>query len=348
MRVTASKVGLLEECQWWATPGAEWPTETSDAADLGTRFHAAIESYVAFGEMPAHTDDIAQLLVSAKAWVDHFGREKLAAEVAFAWDPEADTAKVLGHGLGRDYSSGDGLLCGSADLIAVSRFTKTGYVGDWSTGDGSKKGPQLRTLALMLARAEGLESVTVEALEVSAEGVRHVCTETLDEFALAAIAGEIAESLVIDSGVRPQPGAHCTEMYCPARVTCPAAREIVDALIPAESLVRPGWGLVIANPDHARWLLDHARLVGAAVEAVKDAVKAYVPKDGLVLEDGSMLVEGTRNMPRRDYKKLEMLARTMGATDEQIAGCDYLAVESSGLRVKKLKAAAKPRKKKAA
>ena len=67
-----------------------------------------------------------------------------------------------------------------------------------------------------------------------------------------------------------------------------------------ESLVKPGWGLTIANPDHAAWLLNHARLVAAAAEAVKDAVKAYVPKDGLVLADGSLLVEGTRNMPRTD------------------------------------------------
>ncbi len=95
-------------------------------------------------------------------------------------------------------------------------------------------------------------------------------------------------------------------------------------------------------------MLDHARLVAAAAEAVKEAVKAYVPKDGLVLEDGSLLVEGTRNMPRRDNRKLEVLARAMGATDEQITGCDYVAVESSGLRVKKPKAEPKPRKKRAA
>ncbi len=51
-------------------------------------------------------------------------------------------------------------------------------------------------------------------------------------------------------------------------------------------------------------------------------------------------------MPRFDKGKAIALARELGATDEQIEACSYVAVESSGLRV--TGGAAKPRKKKAA
>jgi len=338
VRTTASKAGLVQACGWWARPEAEWATSTSAAADRGNRFHAAIANYVECGDLDR--SDLEDLVGVAAKWVDNYGRGLIEAEVAFSYDPATDTATRLDI-VDREYPD-DGLLHGSADLVSVSRVTRTGYVGDWKTGDASNAGPQLRALALMLARTEDLDSVTVEALEVSESGVRSVCREDLDAFALAAIAGELAEALAAVPTAEPVPGSHCGELYCPARVACPAGLAIVAQVIPASALVRHGWGITIASPDHAAWLLEHAKLVGKAADDVKEAVKAYVPRDGLVLEDGSLLVEGTRNMPRRDGKKLEALARACGATEEQIAGCDYIAVESSGLKVKK---AAKARKK---
>lgn len=346
MRATASKAGLLSACQWWATPGAEWATTTSDAADRGTRFHAAIADYVATGDMFARVDeDVEAMLVSARTWVEHFGREKLAAEVALAWDPVTDTAERI-ETTGRDYSAGKGRLCGTADLVAVSKHTKVGYIADWKTGDGSNAGPQLRALALMLARAEGLDSVTVDALEVSAEGVRHVCTETLDAFALAAVAGELAEALAAVPTAKPAPGVHCGEMYCPARATCPAIMERVEQIIPAAELVRHQWGLTIESGDHAAWLYNQAKAVESAAKLVKDAVKAYVPEGGITLADGSVMAEGTRNMERFDKAAALSLLRAKGATEQEIEACSRSVVESSGLRISG--GAAKPRKKRAA
>lgn len=352
MRLSASKIGLALHCGYFARPEAEWDDRTSAAAERGTRFHAAIATYIETGEFAlADTDgDIIALCEVAQAWVDHFGRDKLAAEVAFAWDPVADTAEIIGHNIGREYGpwQARGLLCGTADIVAVSRVTRTGYVGDWSTGDGSMKGPQLRSLAVSLARVEGLDMVTVEALEVTADGVRHVCTETLDAFALAAVAGEQAEALAAVPTAEPKPGDHCSELYCPARVTCPAGRAVIAEVIPAEALVRHRWGTVIQSPDHAAWLLAHARLVEAAAKAVKEAVKEACPPDGWILEDGGVLVEGSRNMPRFDVDKLKSLARAAGVTDEDMESCSYVAKESAGLKIKKPEVVARPRKKRAA
>lgn len=340
--VTASKTGLLEHCQYWARPEAQWADKPGAGADRGTRGHAAIAVYVETGVVPELDEDIAQPFASARAWVDSFGREQLRAEVAFAWDPATDTASILGQNIGRDYSAGGGRLCGSADLVAVNRGLKVGYIGDWSFGDGTKKGPQLRTLAVMLARAEGLASVTVEALEVSAEGVRQVCREDLDAFQLAAIAGERAEQRAAIATAEPVPGPHCADLYCPARATCPAGRAIVEQVIPAGDLVKHRWEIQIQSPEHAVWLYDRAKLVEAAAKAVKDAVKAYVPDEGLQLPDGSVLIESTRNMPRFSKDRAIGVMRELKATEQQIESCTSVVTEGAGLR---LRAAPKARSK---
>lgn len=344
MRATASKAGLLLACGYFARPEAEWYDVSGPAADRGTRLHRAIAAYVSTGEVSPLDEDIADLFASARAWVDHFGREKLAAEVAFAWHPETDTAERVTLADERDYSDmqAEGKLCGTADLVAVSRATRAGYIADWKTGDASNAGPQLRTLALMLARAEGLDMVTVEALQVDETGVTHLCTETLDAFALAAVSGDLAEAVAGVPTAEPVPGPHCGEGYCPARATCPAVVERVETdIIPAASLVRHRWGVRISSPDHAAWLYEQAKVVEAAAKLVKDAVRAYVPEAGLVLEDGSVLREGTRNMPRFQKDVAVALLRELGATEEQIAGLTRSMVESSGLRVQTAKPRAK-------
>lgn len=344
-RATASKAGLLAECGWWARPEAEWATSTSAAAERGTAFHEAIADYVDTGVLlEAYPEEIAALMPAAAAWVDSFGRTALQAEVAFAWHPVDDDAvrRLSRH---RDYRADQarGYLCGTVDLVAISRATNVGYVADWKTGDASTAGPQLRALALMLARAEGLECVTVEALEVTAEGVTTRCTETLDAFALDAVAGEIAEALAAVSTAEPNPGRHCAEMYCPARATCPAVVERIDDIIPAAALVRGHrWGLTIASPDHAAWLYEQAKAVEAAAKDVREAVRAYLPEGGLVLSDGSTMREGTRTMTRRDHVRMEALARSLGATDEQVVACDRAVVESSGVRVTRPRVAKRP------
>ena len=346
-RVTASKVGLLAHCQWYARDEAEWVDTAGPAAERGTRFHRAIALYInGVPGLPLSVeDDIAAEFAHAKAWVDlareASGHGPMLAEVALAWDPATDTAEVL-HVTDRDYGKHPGKLCGTADLVRYDAATATAYVDDWKTGDGSSAGPQLRTLAVMVSRAYRVERVVIAALEVTAAGVREVCQETLDGFELDAIAGELQEQLAAVASAEPTPGPHCTELYCPARGTCPSGREVVEQIIPTASLVKHRWELAIGSPEHAVWLLDHARLVEQAAKAVRDAVRAYVPPEGLTLADGSVLREGSREMPRFDKSKAIALLKTLGATDQQIGELTYFYQESSGLRV--TKAGAKPKR----
>ena len=335
MRVTGSKSNLLAECQWFARPEAEWVYTSSPAAARGTLFHSLIAGYIATGVVPAvMTADMAGLFAEAKKWVDDYGRNHLRAEVKFAWDPKTDTAWEL-TGAERDYAEARGGFAATGDLLSVSKVTRSGYIGDWKTGDGTGAAPQLRALGLMLARAHDLDTVTVEALEVTAAGVVSVCRETLDAFDLATIAGELAEYIAAIPEAEPTPGAHCSEMYCPARTTCPVTRAATAELVPVAGLVRHTMTTAIAGPDHAAWMLDRIRLVEGACTAIRDAIKEACPPEGWTLEDGSVLREGTRDVRRFDKAKALDLARAKGATEAEIAACTYVFTESSGLRLAK-------------
>jgi hypothetical protein len=282
----------------------------------------------------------------AKVWILANRKLSWVAEPAYAWNPAAGTARELGVNIGRAYEEHGKLpheVGGTLDVASVEGDTV--YVYEFGTGfDVEHKYDQLRLQCGIAARALGVTKAVGQIVKFRDDGAYPLPPVHFDAFALAATRGEFAEYLAAVDDSEPEPGEHCAR--CNLKTTCPAGAAIVAELVPVEALVPHRWGLTISSPDHAAWLLGRARLVAAAAEAVKDGVKAYVPKEGLVLADGSLLVEGTRNMPRRDNKKLEMLARTLGATDEQLAGCDYVAVESSGLKVKK--APAPKAKKKAA
>lgn len=350
MRASASKTGLLAHCAWWAGPEARWDDVPGPRAERGTRFHQAIARYVDTGEREQVGEDIAAEYEHAVAWVISYGRQFLRPEVAFAWDHVTDRAEELrAAAMGeRDYSSGAGRLCGTADLVSIRTGIPAAFVADWKTGDGSGAGPQLRTLAVMVARAWGLQSVTVCALEVTAAGVVEVARETLDAFELDAHAGELAEHIAAVPTAEPKPGPHCGELYCPARTTCPAGEAAVAELVPADALVRHRFSSEITGPDHAVWMLDRIRLVESACKSIKDRIKAVVPDEGWRLEDGATLKETTRQMPRFDKHKAMALLRQLGATQKQIEALTYVYEESAGLRVVGGSAPKRARKGKAA
>jgi hypothetical protein len=346
---TISSAATLMACRYPFRPEVVMPPEAGEAAarDKGIAVHDCIAQYVNTGEARELLDPKDHpTWACAKAWILDRWKNTWVAEPAYAWDPVADTARFLGVDIKREYEKHGKLpheKGGTLDVCSVEGDEV--YVYEFGTGfDVEHKREQLRLQCAVAARAHGKSRAVGQLVRFSEEGAYPFVPVVLDEFAISATLGEFAEYLDEVDGSSPAPGDHCPR--CNLAPVCPAAAGIVQSIVPAAALVRHQWGLTISDADHAAWLLNHARLVAAAAEAVKDAVKAYVPKDGLVLEDGSLLVEGTRNMPRRDNAKLETLARTLGATEEQIAGCDYVAVESSGLRIKK--PSAKPRKRKAA
>lgn len=345
MRPTASKVGLLAFCQAWARPEMEWDNRSSEAAIRGTKFHTAIARWIGSNQKDFEVDeDIRPLFEQAVAWVKSLGVERptLRVEVGYAWDPETDTAESLGTIENRDYSRAGDRLAGTADLVMVvyaDGKAISAMVWDWKTGSGEGAGPQLRALGLMVARSFKIEQVTVAALEVRDSGVTEVAREDLDGFALAMVAGELAEQIALIPTAEPQPGSHCGELYCPARLSCPlgqAAIADVAEVIPAEALVRRA-DFRITDPvetaEQAIMTVDVLRLMSAWIDAKKEEIKAKVPGDGWAAPDGRVLKETRATISAFDKHKALALCKQLGASEAQIASLNYTFEKSNGLRV---------------
>lgn len=344
MRATASKVGLLKYCSWWALAEAVWDESSSDEAGLGKRFHSAAATYAMTRVRIEVDEDIRAQYAHVCDWIDSLEvapGSSLLIERSFAWDPVTDKAEAIGFD--RDYSNGAGRLCGTADLVllvVIDGRPVAAMVWDYKTGDALGSGPQLRALGLMVARAVGVDKVTVATLDVSPAGITEMAREELDGFDLSAIAGDLAEQLAAaELPSEPQPGSHCSELFCPAKLHCPvaqvAAAELVE-VIPADKLVRrPEFRLYdpIETPEHAIWAIDVVRLIGAKLEAIKDDIKAKCPKDGWVASDGRILKEGTCKSTGFDKEKTLALCKQLGATEAQLAALNYPYEKSTGLRV---------------
>lgn len=359
MRVTASKVGLLSYCAAWAQPGATWDARAmAPDADRGTRGHAALADYARTRIVKPVDDDIAADYAAAVAWIDDLQvtTGMLLIETAFAWDPATDTAEIVG--IDRDYAKGNGRLCGTADLVLVVRADGrpiAAVVWDYKFGNSYESPPQLRALGLMVARALGLEQVTCAALDIGPLGVRELCREDLDAFQLASIAGELAEQIDTIATSEPSAGAHCSELFCPAKLSCPLIGEgiaqVAQVLSTAALTRTQPYRLTdpITTPEHAAWAVGVISLMGARLDALKKEIKAMVPAEGWPLADGRVLEERFSTIESDEVFSRETaisLLRKLGATEQQI---DDLTTRppswkrSQGLRV--YGGAAKPRTK---
>ena len=335
MRVTASKASLLSQCQRWARDDIEWRYTSSPAATRGSKFHAAIAAFVETGELLSYDDDIADEMVAAVTWLHglKLPRTQLDAERAMGWDAASDTAKLYDV-TDRGYPK-DGLIHGTADLL-VWREDGSLLIVDHKTGDGSGAGPQLRMLGLMAARVYNLEEVEVMALEVKPWGVTEVCRETLDAFALSALAGELSELVERIPNAEPTPSNACKELYCPAILACEAGSEGMMQIIPVESLTAPRrFSLAdpITTPEHAAWALDVLRLVSAKVDALKDEIKSRVPAEGWMLDDGRVLKETHSTVTYVDKDRAFALAKKLGASPQQLDDCTRSFPRSNGVRL---------------
>jgi len=331
---TVSGAYVLASCRYPYRSDVVVPRDDSPnrARDKGSSVHGMIANYINSGAVP---EDGGPTFDCARAWIDANKKASWVAEPAYAWDPATDAARLLGVDINREYEARGKLpheVGGSLDVASIEGDTV--YVYEFGTGfDIEHKLAQLRLQCLVAARAHRVSMAVGQLVRFRDEGAYPGIPVTFGEFELAAIAGEFAEYLAEVPGSEPTPGEHCKR--CNVAPICPVGRALIEQILPASALVKHQWGLEIQSADHAAWLLEQTRLIVAAADQVKNAVRAYVPEGGIKLSDGSMLIEGVRHVPRFDKGKALTLARGLGATEEQIDRCSYMASESSGVRVQK-------------
>ena len=295
IRPTASRRALLQSgCTYWATDAAVWTEGGNRATVAGTESHEAFESVGSDRDhdAPEHARRKAKAALPVIRELRARGVQSWT-EIAFAWDPWLDTARVLGTGVGRDvYSQATSdEMCGTADFV-VREADETLLVVDYkpdTPGHTIDATAQLRTLALFAARA--LHSDRVETMTVlySEDDARCIVGDTLEIMALDAEASSLYAELA-DIGGEPAPGPWCTLLYCPAAASCPATIEALAQALPPEALVRHHrLSPVIADAEHAAWSLTALDLVDEATRTIRANLRAFADAhDCIPLADGTV------------------------------------------------------------
>jgi hypothetical protein len=358
--VTASKTGLLLACQYWAREDVERrPDPENDAMARGTRVHEAIDDYVTSSTVRDLIEEERAMVRAAMVYLMDSGAARAIddgngrSEYTFGSDLLGHYRHFAGESA-RAYPETDpGFFWGTADIAVFQPQT----IVDWKTGPTSAAGalPQLLTLAVLA----GLEGARLVSVELREDGFYVTAIDTtVDVFDLAEHEAALRDAIAAIPGAIPTPGAHCTEEYCPARMTCPARTAPVEAaataLVPVDALVRRGYDPRAAVS--AETVAEHAVVIdvlGDWVEAKKREVTAYVLENGAVdlgPYGTASMVNGRRINGKYKPDALAKLAAAKGASDEEIEACrsePSMGSPYMQIRTKKTTAAAKQRTKKA-
>lgn len=242
-----SSVGRLYECQAWsigALPVA--PEKPGPPARFGQSVHS-LSHWWFMGEptnveaaevennvVPSDRGRLARVWANLEAWLVENAAAAWVSEIAYALDPAAGTARILGRGIDRKYEEHGGLpheLWGSADIVWTDGETL--FVRDIKTGRSPAESHRAQLAGLGLAAwltpreqyAELLgypvrsSPVAVDAAVIRANevGVEELDCVTYEADELRAILAE-TKRVWCEPSERMVGGPHCT--YCPARKHC--------------------------------------------------------------------------------------------------------------------------------
>lgn len=320
MRATASKIGALASCQWWAREGVPWVDTPGPAAALGTRVHAAIEADLT--SAPWADAETEPYVRSYIAWRNRItGERLLATEQPIALDLETGAVRGIEKGEHRSYAGRSPTeLVGTADMVWLDA-DGVRIVDDVKTGrpenvDDIATNAQMLTLGLLWARWLGVDTIRVRLVFVSPFQT-YAEEATLDAFDLDAWEGKLREYARTIPSAEPQPGQHCR--YCPAAGACPVAVGAIALVEPAPQRVRlpvVARSEDITSPDHARDQYEVLRAVKAATDQAWEALRRWVDENGPVELDGGRIY-GARSTTRESVsldtpEALEALRSRLG------------------------------------
>lgn len=248
------------------------------------------------------------------------------AEVALAYDVEAEATRLVGLDIGRRYGErqAPGEMFMSLDTAAV--VDGVGFVGDWKTGQGrvtsAQDNWQLKAQALAYARWKGVEEVSVAVVKLPADGTPYFDVAVLDAFELALAASELRELYrrVTAAEVTPVMGEHCR--YCPAFESCPAQGKLIARMARSPEQIEADV-LDMLTPENAARAYERLRAVDAVMKRVWKAVFAYVRERPIRLEDGSLFGEVEVEKEVLDAAVVRRVLTQMHGQDVADVACDF-------------------------
>lgn len=277
MIVSGSGLERFVRCRASSVLPRVW-AQASEHAARGTAIHAYLER---IGNGSTVADALALVPDEHREACEAINLDEIAdslrlsPEVALAYNPRNDSARVLGSGLARDYSAitDDEIpltvdLAGLKGDTAIAEDYKTGHRTLTPAADNW----QIRGAALAVARAHDKDAAR-GALVYLRNGRAWKDEATFDALDLLGFAAELratwerahADRARHASGghVEPSEGSWCR--YCPCAWSCPAK----------VGLVRAALGGELAGPVRA---VDAGRLLPRVTEAMRllGAVKAQI------------------------------------------------------------------------
>ncbi|MEK9726248.1 MAG: PD-(D/E)XK nuclease family protein [Rhodospirillaceae bacterium] len=290
-------------------------SESSVYAQRGTAIHAHLER-LAHG-MP-EAESLALVDIEhrdAAATIDTASLADdltLSPEVALAYKPADDTARLIGQGLARDYST-VGLDEIPLTIDLAGRRQDHGVVRDYKTGhrNVTRAGTnwQMIGAALAVSRAFDLDEMEAEVIYVRPGRDVYRDTARLTGLELAGAAAELRAlmprverdraRLAAGEHVEPTEGSWC--QYCPSKWTCPAkvgtlrmGLEIAAGrqVVPAGDLVKARELLRAARKELTRLeeQLDDALSTPVLLDTAPDGTQQWY---GAHREPGNEVIDGT-------------------------------------------------------
>lgn len=305
-RATASKLGLLRACQYWARRDVvPDPYTSSQPAAIGNAVHAAAGAIVR-GEdpnvlaacdrekvEPEHVATVLSMVDAVREWWLQFSAAHPLAwrsEVAYALRDGAlgTECHALGLDIGRRYrehGAQPGDLTMSLDLEAHDAEEQCVLVVDLKTGrkpHHPEGHAQLEINALAAQLAYGATRARVAIATVSTRGV-WVEWHDLSADDLVRVDNDAAGLLARVPSAEPNPGPHCSAHYCPSKGACPASGAALAAVVPAARLALGP----VTSADDARAWLAALPLIEAVCASQLAAVRGFVEAHGGALDLGN-------------------------------------------------------------
>jgi hypothetical protein len=219
-------------------------------------------------------------------------------EVAYAYNLKTSHARLLGNGIGRDYSGcSDDEIPGTIDAASTFNRCVTDYKFDgWdATCLPAETNPQTLLAALCLSKAWGLGEMHASIIHFRADGSHWKESATYDQLSLDLFEARLQEMArqvdeahaTVASGRVPEVSRGEWCRWCPAASSCPAITSLIRAATDAPTATADDL-LSAITPATAGRAYKRLKEVEDVVKRVRNALYLYASEHDVDLGDGQV------------------------------------------------------------